>query len=72
LLGGGRYGWGYLNTKARKLKSPRWGSYRVAGSRITWSGGSLAKLYGVVKTAGKFEVWAKGEKFSSYTCYFKF
>jgi hypothetical protein len=72
LRAGGRYGWGYLDTANRRLKSPRSGSYRVSGNRITWSGGPLAQLYGVVKTSSKFEVWAKGEKFSSYWCYFKF
>jgi hypothetical protein len=69
---GGRYGWGYLDTANRRLKSPRSGSYRVSGTRITWSGGPLAQLYGVVKTSAKFEVWAKGEKFASHWCYFKF
>ena len=63
---------GYLDTANRTLKSPRSGSYRVSATRITWSGGPLAQLYGVVKTSAKFEVWAKGEKFSSYWCYFKF
>ena len=72
LRAGGRYGWGYLDTANRRLKSPRSGSYKASGTRITWSGGPLAQLYGVVKTSAKFEVWAKGEKFSSYWCYFKF
>jgi hypothetical protein len=72
LRAGGRYAWGYLDTANRRLKSSRSGSYKVSGSRITWSGGTLAKLYGVVKTGAKFEVWAKGEKFAGYTCYFKF
>lgn len=72
LRAGGRYWWGYLDTANRRLKSPRPGSYRISGNRMTWSGGPLAQLYGVVKTPSKFEVWAKGEKFSSYWCYFKF
>ena len=69
---GGGYSWGYLDTANRRLKSPRSGSYRAQGNRITWSGGPLAKLYGVVKSPAKFEVWVNGEKFASYTCYFKF
>jgi hypothetical protein len=72
LRAGGRYGWGYIDTANRRLKSPRSGSYRVLGTRITWSGGPLAQLYGVVKASNKFEVWAKGEKFASHWCYFKF
>jgi hypothetical protein len=72
LRGAGRYGWGYLDTANRRLKSPRSGSYRASGNRITWSGGPLTQLYGVVKTSSKFEVWARGEKFASYWCYFKF
>jgi hypothetical protein len=72
LRAGGRYGWGYLDTANRRLKSPRSGSYKASGTRITWSGGPLAQLYGVTKTSAKFEVWANGERFSSYTCYFKF
>ena len=69
---GGRYGWGYLDTANRRLKSPGWGTYRASGSKVTWAGGPLAKLYGVVKAPSKFEVWVSGEKFASYTCYFKF
>jgi hypothetical protein len=72
LRAGGRYAWGYLDTANRRLKSGRSGSYRVSGTRITWSGGPLAQLYGVVKTGAKFEVWARGEQFPSYWCYFKF
>jgi hypothetical protein len=72
LRAGGRYGWGYLDTANRRLKSARSGSYRVSGTRITWSGGPLAQLYGVPKTSSKFEVWASGGKFASYWCYFKF
>jgi hypothetical protein len=72
LRAGGRYAWGYLDTANRRLKSSRTGSYRVSGTRITWSGGPLAQLYGVVKTGAKFEVWARGEQFASYWCYFKF
>jgi hypothetical protein len=69
---GGRYAWGYLDTANRRLKSARSGSYRVSGNRITWSGGPLGQLYGVPKTSGKFEVWTKGGRFSSYWCYFKY
>jgi hypothetical protein len=72
LRAGGRYAWGYLDTANRRLKSSRSGSYRVSGNRITWSGGPLAQVFGVPKTAAKFEVWAKGGKFASYWCYFKF
>jgi hypothetical protein len=68
----GRYGWGYLNTAARTLKNGRSGAYRVSGTRITWSGGPLGQLYGVVVAPTKFQIWAPGEKWSSYTCYFKF
>jgi hypothetical protein len=72
LRAGGRYGWGYLDTANRRLKSARSGSYRASGNRITWSGGPLAQVYGVVKTSSKFEVWARGERFASHWCYFKF
>ena len=72
LRAGGRYGWGYLDTANRRLKSPRSGSYRVSGTRITWSGGPLAQLYGVVKASNKFELWANGERFAGHWCYFKF
>jgi hypothetical protein len=72
LRAGGRYGWGYLDTANRRLKSPRSGSYRISGNRLTWSGGPLAQLYGVVKTSAKFELWTRGEKYAGHWCYFKF
>jgi hypothetical protein len=65
-------GWGYLDFANRRLKSSRSGSYRTSVTRITWAGGPLAQLYGVVTAASKFEVWASGEQLASYTCYFKF
>jgi hypothetical protein len=72
LRAAGRYAWGYLDTQTRRLKSARAGSYRASGTRITWSGGPLGQLYGVVKTGAKFELWARGEKYAAHWCYFKF
>ena len=53
---------------------PNPGSYSVAGTRITSSGGPMAKLYAVTSTSTstKFAVWANGERFYSYYCYGKF
>jgi hypothetical protein len=55
----------------RSLIKPRVGKYKQAGSKITFSNGPWADLYGVQRGATRFDVWAKGENIKSWTCYFK-
>jgi hypothetical protein len=55
----------------RSLIKPRTGKYKQGGSKITFSSGPWADLYGVEKATARFDVWAKGEKIKSWTCYFK-
>ena len=62
-----RYAQG-VKRKGRTLVSPRAGAYRAWGTRITWTSGRLAKLYGVVRSASRFELRAKGATKGS-TCY---
>ena len=70
---GGRYSHGFADSSSRRFKSTTGsGSYKVAGTRITWTGGPLGKLYGVTSTSTKFAVWAQGAKYYSYYCYGKF
>lgn len=75
LRAGGRYAQGFADSSNRRFKSTIGsGAYRVAGTRITFSGGPLGKraLYGVTSTSTKFAVWAQGAKYYSYYCYGKF
>jgi hypothetical protein len=60
-----------IKRKGRTLIKARAGSYRAWGSRITWTSGRLAQLYGVVKTAARFELYAKGATTKGSTCYRK-
>jgi hypothetical protein len=70
---GGRYSHGFADRTSRKFKSiVGSGTYRVAGTRITFAGGPMRKLYGVTATSAKFAVWASGQKVYSYYCYGKF
>jgi hypothetical protein len=53
----------------RTLIKPRSGSYSQGGTRITFKSGPWRDLYGVEKAATKFDVWVKGERVKSWTCY---
>ena len=57
--------------KGRRLVTARSGSYRVWGTRITWMSGRLAQRYGVIRTAARFELYAKGATTKGTTCYRK-
>ena len=68
LKGSNRYAQG-VKRKGRALVSPRSGSYRAWGTRITWTSGRLAKQYGVVRNASRFDLRAKGATTKGSTCY---
>lgn len=62
-----RYEWA-LNRKKRVLVAPKKGSYTSSGARITWSG-PLGKVYGIIKTRTRIDLFAPGEKFAGSSCY---
>jgi hypothetical protein len=64
-----RYSWG-PNRKGRTIVSGRSGSY-AAGQQINFTG-VLSKLYGIVKPGNRIVMFAKGEKYAAWTCYYKF
>ena len=70
LRGGGRYAWAYA-LDGRNLVNPSEGSYSAGGGRITFTSGEYKALYGVPKSASRFDVWKEGEQIKSWTCYLK-
>jgi hypothetical protein len=65
-----RYSWG-PNRKGRTIVSGRSGSYSTPGQQINFSG-VLGDLYGIVKPGKRIVMFAKGEKYAAWTCYYKF
>ena len=57
---GGRYGWGYLDTANRRLKSPGWGTYRASGSKVTWAWWTAREA--LRRREGPVEVRGLGER----------
>jgi hypothetical protein len=72
LRAGGRYVYGLSDASNRRFRTIFGsGTYRVSGTRITFRGGPMGRLYGVTSTANRFSLWAGGGRVYSYYCYRK-
>jgi hypothetical protein len=70
LAADGRYAFSFGTRGAppRTLLNPKWGRYRLSGTRLTFVGGPWGTHYGVVKTTRKVTIYLKGETYPYTWC----